>query len=58
MEKLGLEFYFTSPSLIYMSLTGCNGSTVFKKKKKKKSCSKSSTEEHKNALGLTKTKDG
>ena len=28
------------------------------KKKKKKSCSKSSTEEHKNALGLTKTKDG
>ena len=36
MEKLGLEFYFTSPSLIYMSLTGCNGSTVFKKKKKKK----------------------
>lgn len=43
MEKLGLEFYFTSPSLIYMSLTGCNGNTVFKKKKKK-SCSKSSTE--------------
>ena len=35
MEKLGLEFYFTSPSLIYMSLTGCNGNTVFKKKKKK-----------------------
>ena len=34
MEKLGLEFYFTSPSLIYMSLTGCNGNTVFKKKKK------------------------
>ena len=40
MEKLGLEFYFTSPSLIYMSLTGCNGNTVLKKK----SCSKSSTE--------------
>lgn len=33
MEKLGLEFYFTSPSLIYMSLTGCNGNTVLKKKK-------------------------
>lgn len=25
MEKLGLKFYFTPPSLIYMSLTGCNG---------------------------------
>lgn len=57
MEKLGLEFYFTSPSLIYMSLTGCNRNIVLKKKKKK-SCSKTSTEECKNALGLTKTKDG
>lgn len=37
MEKLGLEFYFTSPSLIYMSLTGCNGNTVFKKQQQKKS---------------------
>ena len=36
MEKLGLEFYFTSPSLIYMSLTGCNRNIVFKKKKNKK----------------------